>query len=83
MTIDEKVHDIEERVHKILYSTSSREEIARLIVELEDLAIKEYKTLERAYNQPAGFITHGGIKSSDMAHIFEDMRRLGIGMGNG
>lgn len=78
MTIDEKVHDIEERVHKILYSTESREEIAKRIVELEDLAIMEYKTLERVYNQPATFTTHGGIKSSDMARIFEDMRQLGI-----
>ena len=78
MMIDEKVHDIEERVHKILYSTSSREEIAKRIVELEDLAIMEYKTLERAYNQPAGFTTHGGIKSSDMSQIYADMRMLGI-----
>lgn len=83
MAIDEKVHDIEERVHKILYSTSSREEIAKRIVELEDLASMEYKTLERAYNQPAGFTTHGGIKSADMAHIYEEMRHLGIGVGNG
>lgn len=78
MSIEERVREIEERVHRILYSTASREEIAKRIVALEDLATMEYETLERAYHQPAGFTTHGGIKSSDMTQILEAMQQLGI-----
>lgn len=68
----------EKRVHDLLYSCADREEICRRVVDLEDLVTKSYKVLERAHWQPSGFLTHGGIKSADMASIYEDMRRLGL-----
>lgn len=69
------------RIHEITYSTDDRAELAERIVALEELAITEYKLLDRAYWQPAGFLTHGGIKSSGMAEVYETMRNLGIKVG--
>lgn len=68
----------EERVHEILYSTDSREELAKRIASLEQIAISEYVVLQSAYWQGPGFKTHGGINSKDMARIYDALRKLGI-----
>lgn len=68
----------EERVHEILYSTDSREELAKRIASLEQIAIGEYVVLQSAYWQGTGFKVHGGISSKDMANIYDALRALGI-----
>lgn len=68
-----------ERIHHHEYETlEGIHEHAVRIVALEEIVVMAYKTLERAYWQPAGFVTHGGIKSADMARIYDEMHMLGI-----
>ena len=67
------------RLHYHMYeSCEGIAEHAERIVKLEELLTNAYLIIERAYWQPTGVLTHGGINSKDVAPIYDEMRKLGI-----